>query len=121
MAAAVPLAWAGKVVPTHLDQAGWSEGDTHQGFTRLTVFEQIHSDKQACKQRRQAKLYFKRRGAEPRLADSDRSSRHGAVALTGRARFRPQKLIVKVRRKRISRDHPFTCSGAREVIKTRHF
>lgn len=118
---AVPPALGGKVVRTHLDQEGWSEGPTRQGFTRLSVFEQIHSTKQACKQRRQAKLYFKRRGKEPRLADSDRSSRHGAIALTGRARFRPHKLIVKVFRKRITRRNPFTCSGAREVIRTRHF
>jgi hypothetical protein len=120
VAAAVPLAWGGRVVDTRLKLPVWSESPRHQGRTRLSAYAQIHS-KPACQHRRQAKLYFqKRRGRRLRLADSDRSSRHGAIALTGRVRFRPYKFVVKVRSKRISRRHPFTCGTARLAVNTRH-
>lgn len=118
VAAAAPLAWGGRVVDARLHLPVWIESPRHQGRTRISAYAQIHS-KPVCEHRREAKLYFQRRGGRLRLADSDRSSRHGAIALTGRVRFRPDEFVVKVPSKRIRRRHPFACGSARLAVNTR--
>ena len=100
----------GKVVSTHLESRGLGVFPARH-FVRISVCAQIHSKKQACKQGRRAKLYFKRRDKRT-LKDTDRSSHHGAVALTGRGRATPDRLIVRVQRKRIDRhERHYTCSS----------
>lgn len=111
MGASFPQSAVGELVSTHLENRGLDISPAELKL-RYSVSARIHSGRHACKDQRSVKLYFKR-GKERTLKDSGRSSHHGAVSLTGLARRRPDRLIVRAKRKRIDRHgRHVTCSSA---------
>jgi hypothetical protein len=111
MCASFPQSAVGELVSTHLEDRGLDIFPAELKL-RYSVSAQIHSTMHACKDGRRVELYF-RHGKKRALKDTGRSSDHGAVSLTGLARRRPDRLILRVQRKRIElRGRHFTCSSA---------
>jgi hypothetical protein len=111
MCATFPQSAVAESVSTHVEGRGL---DIFPAELKLaySVSAHIRSRKHACRDGRRVKLYF-RHGKKRSLEDIGRSGDHGAVALTGLARRRPDRLILRVQRKRIERRRlRFTCSSA---------
>ena len=116
MIGATSQAVAGKVIHTDFYIESGSESLGPHGF-EVSVFGRIDSAKRKCVRWRRVNLFFVRNGKR-RLRDTGLSSRNGVIGLTGRARLRPDRYVMKVTKKRIDRPRrPYTCWRAHDGIR----
>jgi hypothetical protein len=71
-----------------------------RGGASVKLFGRVGARPHKCRAHRRAVLYFNRIDRR-HLGDSDRSSRHGAVALVGEWHAAPRRIFVIVYQKRI--------------------
>jgi hypothetical protein len=70
----------------------------------------VEAAKPKCLHGRKAILYFKRGRHKRHLRDVDHSSRHGALGLDGRSRSMPERLVIRVTKKRVeNHGDPYVC------------
>jgi hypothetical protein len=82
----------------------------------------VESSRRKCTQGRKVILYFKRGRHKRHLRDVGRSSRNGAVGLEGRSRGEPERLIVRVTKRRVANHgHPYVCWPDHAAFNLRRF
>lgn len=82
----------------------------------------VESSKRKCTHRRKVILYFKRGRHKRHLRDVGRSSRNGAVGLDGRSRGEPERLIIRVTKKRVeNHGRPYVCWPDHAAFNLRRF